>query len=215
MRLAGVDDRAAELFITASQRSGAINEGVAAVDHDVRVGANHRHAAVRYGPQFRFIIVGRFGLVVSEAGAQHILGVLERNESRLSASSLCGSVEEAEVAPRSDVEDPVAFLFLHQSDGHVARRDDRVERFRRNPKPQNLPVDGRRRPWSIGDQNHRPAAPPERPQRFRRGRKRGHAVVEDAPDIAKNRIIASGDLAKTSDLPSELHLFLPHHRAFG
>ena len=69
IRLAGVDDRTAKLLVSARERSCAIDERVAAVDHDVRIGADHRHAAGRHRPQFRLVIIRRFGLVVSEAGA--------------------------------------------------------------------------------------------------------------------------------------------------
>ena len=110
IRLAGVDHRAAELLVSARERSRAIDESVAAVDHDVRIGADHRHAASRHRPQFRLVIIQRFGLVVSEAGAQGILGVFEGNEFRPRAGRLRRGVEEAQVALRPDMEDLVAVL---------------------------------------------------------------------------------------------------------
>jgi hypothetical protein len=39
--------------------------------------------------------------------------------------------------------------------------------------------------------------------------------MQDAPNVAKNRVIAIGDLAETADLPDDLRVFLRIHRALG
>ena len=213
VRLAGVDDRTAELLVSTRERSRAIDESVAAVDHDVRIGADHRHAADRHRPQFRFVIIERFGLVISEAGAERILGVFEGHESRPRASRLGYGVEKAQVALRPDVEDLVAGLLFHQSNRHVARRDDGVERVGRNPELQHLAFDRRRGPRRVADENDGAAPPSERHKRLRGLRERGHAIVQYAPDVAKNRVITVRDLAQTANLPDDLRLFLPHRRA--
>ena len=69
VRLAGVDDRSAELFISTRQRSGAVYEVLAAMDDDVRIGANDCHIATRDRAQFRFVVVEHFGFVVSQSRA--------------------------------------------------------------------------------------------------------------------------------------------------
>ena len=82
VRLAGIEDPPSELFVSARQRTGAMNERFTPVDNDVRVGANHCHSSGRHRPQLRLVIVRRFGLVVSETGAERILGVFESEEPR-------------------------------------------------------------------------------------------------------------------------------------
>ena len=74
---------------------------------------------------------------------------------------------------------------------------------------------GRRGTRSVADQNDGAAPAPERNKRLRGWREGGHAIVHYAPDIAKNRVIAVGDLAETANLPDDLRLFLPHRRPLG
>ncbi len=112
--------------------------------------------------QLRFVIIGRFAFVVSETRAQRIARVFERDEFRPSCRRLCDSIEEAQVARRPDVVDRIAGSFLNQTDRHVARSDDSVERLRRNAKPQHLPVDGRRWSRSVGDEHDHAAAAAKR-----------------------------------------------------
>ena len=80
MRLAGVDDRAAKLFIATGQRSGAIDERLTPMDDDVGIGADHDEAPGGDRPQLQFIVGRRFDLILSQPGAKHILGVFESNE---------------------------------------------------------------------------------------------------------------------------------------
>ena len=169
-------------------------------------------SADRHRLQFRLIIIQRFGLVVSEPGAEHILGVFQRDEPRPRAARLRHGVEKGQVTLRPDVEDLVARLLFHQSNRHVARRDDCVECVRRNPKLQHLPCDRRRGTRRVADENDGAAPPSERHKRIRGLRERGHAVVQYAPDVAQNHVIAVRDLAETGDLPDDLRLFLPHRR---
>ena len=68
---------------------------------------------------------------------------------------------------------------------------------------------------ALRDQNDRAAPAPERNKRLRGWREGGHAIVHYAPDVAKNRVIAVGDLAQTANLPNDLRLFLPHRRMLG
>ena len=70
-------------------------------------------------------------------------------------------------------------------------------------------------PRSVADQNDRAAPTPERNKRLRSWREGGYAIVHDAPDIAKNRVVAIRDLAETANLPDDLRLFLPHRWALG
>src|SRR5271165_4760165 len=141
--------------------------------------------------------------------------VFERDEFRPPSRRLCDSIEEAQVARRPDVEDRIAGSFFDQSDRHVARSYDSVERLRGNAKPQHLSADGRRWPWSVGDEDDRAATAAKRYESFRCERKRGHPIVQDAPNVAENCVIAIRDLAETADLPDDLCVFLPIHRALG
>ena len=75
-----------------------------------------------------------------QAGAERVLGLFEGNQPWPRAGLRRG-VEQAEVALRPDMEDPVAALPLHQPDGHVARGDHGVERLGRNAKLQHLPFE--------------------------------------------------------------------------
>src|SRR5580693_3153762 len=110
------------------------------------------------------------------------------------------------------MEDPVARLLFHQSNRHVAGRDDSVECVWRNPKLQDLSCDRWRGTRRVADENDRTAPPSERHKRIRGLRKGGHAVVQYAPDVAQNRVIAVRDLTETGDLPDDLRLFLLHRR---
>ena len=47
------------------------------------------------------------------------------------------------------------------------------------------------------------------------GAKEATPLCNDAPDIAKNRVVAVGDLAETANPPDDLRLFLPHRRPLG
>ena len=164
--------------------------------------------------QFRLVVIDRFGLVMSQARAERVLGLLEGNEPWPRAGRLFRGVKQAEIALRPDMEDPISGA-LHQADRHVARGDDAVERLGRNPKLQHLALDGRRGPRSVGDQDDRAAPAPERNQRLRGWREGSHAIVHDAPDVAKNRFVAVGDFAETANPPDNLRLFLPHRRPLG
>ena len=53
VRLAGIDDLAALGRIVGGQRAGAVDELVAALDHEVGIGADHRHAARQQGVEQR------------------------------------------------------------------------------------------------------------------------------------------------------------------
>ena len=157
--LAGVDDRTAEVFISTSQRSGAVDEDVAAMDHDVRIGANHGHGASRHVAELGFVVAGRLGHIVPQPGAKRIACVFQGHEVRPAARRLSGSVEKAEVALGPDVEDGIADPFGNQIDRDVARGRNGVKCMRRDAEPLELAADRRGRPWRVADQNHRAAAP--------------------------------------------------------
>ena len=142
------------------------------------------------------------------------MGVCKRNELRAAAAALHGRLEKGEVALRPDVEDLVARLLLHQSDRNVARRHDGVERVGRNPELQHLSLDRLRGTWRVADENNRAAPPPKRHKRIRGLREGGQTIVQDAPDVAQDRLIAIRDLVETRNLPDNPRLF-PLHRRLG
>ena len=142
--LAGVDDRAANLLVPARERAGAIDERLAAMDDDVRIGADHRHVrappsrAVRtrnHRPSRSRRLVGR---------CKGVIGLVEGDEPRPRAGRLCGGLEQAEIAVGPDVEDGRSSIRSDEADGHVARGRDGVERVRRDAELQQLAADRRR-----------------------------------------------------------------------
>ncbi len=97
VRLAGEDHLAAEIAVELRQRAGAKDELVAALDHEVGVGADHRHAAGDALLQHLAIVVGMLGLFVHEADVDDVVGVLEAARSR---SSCCRRSRRSRCGPR-------------------------------------------------------------------------------------------------------------------
>ena len=90
------------------------------MDHHIRIGADHRHAASEHRPQLGLVVIEGFGLVASKASAQDIVGVSKRDELRSGPVSLHSSLEKGKVALWPDVEDLIARLLFHQSNRDVA-----------------------------------------------------------------------------------------------
>jgi len=89
--------------------------------------------------------------------------------------------------------------FGDHRDGHIARRHHGVERVGRNAETEDLLTDRAARTRCIGDEHHGAAPAPERDQRVGGGSKGFPAVVDHAPDIAEDRVIAVGDFAEPRD----------------
>ncbi len=86
-----------------------------------------------------------------------------------------------------------------EADRHVAGGDDRIESVRRHAEADHLLADRRARPWGVADEHHRAAALAESDQRIGSGAKGFFAVMQHAPDVAQNDIVAIGDGAEPVD----------------
>ena len=93
-----------------------------------------------------------------------------------------------------------SILLGDQADRHVARGRDVVEGVGRDAELEQLAADRRRRTGRVGDQDDCPAAAPKGGQSVRGGRKGRHAIVQHAPEIAQDDVVAIGDLGKAADL---------------
>jgi hypothetical protein len=81
----------------------------------------------------------------------------------------------------------------------VAGGHDRVERVGRDPEFHDLLANRPARARGVGDENDGAATPPERHERVGGGPERFPAIVEHAPDVAKDRVVAIGDFAEARD----------------
>lgn len=90
---------ATQLFVKLGNRTGAGDQPVTTLDDEVRVGADERDLALGKARQGRAVMLGRFGLVVIEAGADDRLGIFRGNDLRPQ------TLEQGQVALGADEED--------------------------------------------------------------------------------------------------------------
>src|SRR5262249_12971096 len=83
--LAAIEHLHAARSVGVRDRSGAIDELVAAFDNDVRIGAHHEQRARPHRRQQFAIVLRRLARVVEQAGAHHIIGGLGRCEGDIEA----------------------------------------------------------------------------------------------------------------------------------
>ena len=86
-----------------------------------------------------------------------------------------------------------------QRDGDVAGRDDRVIGGARRAEAVELRLDNTARRRRIGDERHCAAPGAEAGKCVESGGERGGAVVNDAPDIAKDDVITPGEFGEACD----------------
>ena len=86
MWLAIKDHFAAELAIEFGDGARAVDQAVAAFDDDVGVGADQRQLALARLQHHAAIVFRGFGLVVEQAGADDVIGLLQRREHRIEAA---------------------------------------------------------------------------------------------------------------------------------
>ncbi|ENN88951.1 hypothetical protein RHSP_03316 [Rhizobium freirei PRF 81] len=192
VRLAGDPSPAAEALIIGGHGAGAGDHPMAAFDNEIRVGADERHIAGRPGHQHIGIVVGRFGLIIEETGADDAFGL--------------AGVDTFDVQPFKDADIPLGTeeeyllrAFGDQLARHVARGDDAIVNAVGYADRTQLLDDLRSNARRVGDQDHgQPfgAGSFERDRGFLVG---GDAVVKHAPDIAERNVIKSADIAKAFD----------------
>ena len=85
------------------------------------------------------------------------------------------------------------------ADRDVAGGDDRIESLRRDAEGERLVADDRIGARRVGDEDHRPAAAAERGERLGSGAEGVAAVVQHAPDVAQDRVVAARQGAEPVD----------------
>ena len=168
------------------------------MDDQVGIGANERQAARGHRAQPILVIVRRFHVVVEQSGAEDIGRLFQRRELRPHAGRSPRAASNSERSRPARYDGPARGAFGDQRDGDVARCHHRVERVGRNAEGDLLPY----RRAGTGALVIRTTAPPRRLNATRRvgsGSKGFAAVVDDAPDVAEDRVIAVGDLAEPRD----------------
>ena len=114
MRFAVEDHLAAKLAVQLGDRAGAIDQPVAALDHDVGIGADQRQLAVESLQQHGAIIFGGFGFVVEQAGADDVVGLFQRCHDGVEPAV------DRRVPLRTDPEDLLAGMVGDEIPGQVA-----------------------------------------------------------------------------------------------
>ena len=102
--LAGVNRLAAQFLIAPGERARAVDQRRAPMDDEVGIGADERQAARGYGAQPTLVILRRLDVVVEQAGAENIGGVVGGGEFRPRAGPRLDRLEQREVAARPDME---------------------------------------------------------------------------------------------------------------
>ena len=75
---------------------------------------------------------------------------------------------------------------------------------------------GGRRARRVGDEDDAAALPAEVRERLDRGRVRGDAVVDDAPDVAQDGVVAGSDLPEAGDFAGRVgHVEAPRKDALA
>jgi hypothetical protein len=185
VRLAGIEHLSAERRINVGQRASTVDELLAALHHEVRIGAQHEHVARPHGHQQIPIVIRCFGIVVEETSADHEIGAIGRRKLQLEP------LENRQVALGAEVID-CALPLCDDTPRHIARRHDGIIADARQAKLIEVVPDNRTWTRRVGDQDDRAASLTKACECVRRLRKRNDAVVHDAPDIAQEHIVAVG-----------------------
>jgi hypothetical protein len=195
VRLADQDRLATDLAVEAGERAGAIDKPVAPLHHQVRIGADHRQAA--RGEPLELLAIGfrRLRRVVEEARAADQLRLVLAGEDEVEP------LVEGHVAVGAEVHELHARPLGDDFPGDVAGGEHRVVGVLRHAEAAKLLADRPGRARGVGDEHHRASLGPKIPQRLYGLRKGGDAVVEHAPDIAKERIVAAAKVLQPGDAP--------------
>ncbi len=183
IRLAGIDHVAALGGIAVRDRAGAVDQVLAALDHDVGIGADHRQLAREHRRNDLVVVVRALGRVVVQAGADHVVRALDRSHRRAE------TFEDRQISRRADMRDPFARPLDDQRAGDVAGAHDRVVAVTRHLEAVDELLHELARARRIGDQHDGAATFAELAQRIARVRSRRDAVVHDAPDVRQQHVV--------------------------
>ncbi len=131
-------------------------------------------------------------LVVKRAGAGDeccVLGIVDEIEPQ--------PFIERRIAGGTDGPGRAGSALGQQGPGHVARGDIGGPGVLRHADSGDLAVKGPGRPWRIGDQHHRPHLR-SKPRQSCAGVREGlAAIVDHAPHVAKDRVVARSNLRQS------------------
>ena len=119
---------------------------------------------------------------------------MRAGERRLQAGGFAQDFKQRQIALRADVINRRIAARSNQSERHIAGCHQFIERLARHAQRSQLFKNRRKRARRIGDQHHLAALAPVCLKRCTGLRKVLLAVVDDAPHIAKDNVIVSGDL---------------------
>ncbi len=179
--LAGIEHLAAHGGVEIGDRAGAIDQPVAALHHHVGIAADHEQLARQHGFEPGAVVLRRLHVVVVEAGADHVVGALQRREAHIEPG------EDRAVALGPEVEQALSGARLDHAAGDVAGGDDGVIGLARDMQLVELARHHLALARRIGDQDHGGAARARAHQRVAGMREGGDAVMHHAPDVAQQR----------------------------
>ncbi len=186
--LAGVDHLAARGRVRIGDRTGAIDELVAALDHHVGIGADHRQRTRAHARDDIAVVVRRLHGVVVKPGADRVVGVLQRRRRRVEP------FEQRHIPLGADVEHARSGARGDERAGDVARTHDAVVGRARHAQPvERLTRHPLARPRRVGDEHDRAAALAEARECIASIGRGGDAVVDDAPDVAQHDVVVAGE----------------------
>ncbi len=187
VRLACVGHLAASGLVVGGERARAIDELVAALDHDIGIGADHRHAARDEAGEQPGVVGGRFPGVVVQARADHDLGHIGRRQAHVEA------VEQALVALGADVQQRFALPCPDHVAGCVPGRDAAVVSSRIDAERGHVRHHGGERTRGVGEQDDGAAGGPEPGACVHGGLVGACAVVHHAPDVDDPGLAGRGE----------------------
>ena len=120
VRLTAIQRLPAKRDIRVSQGAGAIDQRIAALDHDVGIGADHEQRTPAHQRQHLAVVLRRLDGVVEQAGADHVIRGLDRREGDVEAG------EDRAVARRAEMEYALGAPRFDDTAGHVAGTGDCV-----------------------------------------------------------------------------------------
>jgi len=204
--LAEIEHLAAHFLVEPCQRAGAIEDRIAVMDDDIGIGAEHLQAELLCHQQGRAVIIRGFGAVIHEAGAEDALGLLEGNAADIGGVVHLGRRrEEPEILLGPDVIHLLSdHAAIERDAGGITGGGDVIPGICRHLEARELGFHIRLRAGGICEQDHDPAAGAEIPERRHGLGKGAYAIVQAAPEIAQERIMAGRDFREAGD---DLHGF--------
>ena len=199
VRLARHADLAAQVGVELGQGPGAGDQPVAPLHHDVGVGAEQGQATGEDGLEALAVVLGGLGLVVVGAGDADDGGVLRSGQVQAEAGV------EGGVPVWPDGPDGPRRALGQQGAGGVARGDHGVPGRAGHAQGVQLGNHVGGGPRGVGDQDDRPPALGEGGQGPAGGGEALAAIVDDAPDVGQDHVVAVGDLVQALDRRGKAH----------